>query len=522
MARVALLPVWVLPLAGKGTMRTRSTLLVALGLTCTMAQADYTVFIDKSDFRGRWEGFGCSLAWWANGVGNSAYQETYSDILFTQKTTPLLGSNLPGLWLNIVRYNVGGGGQPNDISGVPENVPAGYPWYKDINGYWLDWFNMSPTSHSFDWSRDANQRSILHAAVNRGATVEFFSNAPMWWMTNEKSSAGGSLQWWNRRDYARYLATVVKHAQDQWGIPVSSLAPFNEPSAGWWTYPKDQEGVNIGDDVQAEILGYLREELNSRGLSNSLISSSDENAMTQGTVTSEYLKNRQVTVNGTLVAANTLVNKVNVHGYSGLALWRDNAARQNLRASVGPKRLWMSEVGDPDGGGMPLAQSITEDINFLRPTGWVYWQPIEPYSGWGLINAKYADPADQLSAERGKPQWVYQKYFTFAQFTRFLRPGNVLLGSNDHNTIVGYDSVNRRLTLITVNYGNSQRITYNLNAFGVVGSAATVTVTNTAGPKRLAETTAPVTNKILTYNAEPNSVYSVVVNGVSFYSTGGF
>jgi len=132
-----------------------------------------------------------------------------------------------------------------------------------------------------------------------------------------------------------------------------------------------------------------------------------------------------------------------------------------------------------------------------------------------LINAKYADAADQTAADRAKPTWIYQKYFTFAQFTRFLRPGYQLVGTNDHNTICAYDPVGKKLVLITVNYGTAQNIHVDLSAFTAVGATGTITVTNTDGPKRLVETALTVSQKSFTFAAEANSVYSTVITGVS-------
>jgi galactan endo-1,6-beta-galactosidase len=175
----------------------------------------------------------------------------------------------------------------------------------------------------------------------------------------------------------------------------------------------------------------------------------------------------------------------------------------------------MSEVGDGNGGGMGMAQSITEDINFLRASAWIYWQPIEPFSGWGLVNAKYDGKEDNESPERAKPKWLYQKYYTFAQFTRFLRPGHEVIGTNDHNTICSYDPVRKALVVITVNYGTPQKINIDLSNLASFGTTASVTVTNTAGPKKLSESTVAVKDKIVTIDAEANSVYSTVISGVS-------
>lgn len=116
------------------------------------ARADYTLTVNQGDDRGTWEGWGCSLSWWGNGVGSSAYQDTSADLIFTFNTVPLYGLQLP----------------------------------------------------------------------------------------------------------ARYLASVALYMQSDWGTGVAALEPFSEPSAGWWTYPKDQEGCNLTRDVQKEVLGYPR------------------------------------------------------------------------------------------------------------------------------------------------------------------------------------------------------------------------------------------------------------------------
>jgi galactan endo-1,6-beta-galactosidase len=238
--------------------------------------------------------------------------------------------------------------------------------------------------------------------------------------------------------------------------------------------------------------------------------------MNQALSTYSYFGSQRVSVNGASTNVASLVGKVNVHGYNGLAPWHDNTARQNLRRAVGSKRLWMSEYGDNDGSGMSLARSITEDLNHLRPTAWIYWQPVEPYSGWGLVNGAYGDAADEKSPTRGQPLWVYYKYYAFAQFSRFLRPGYKLIGSSDGNTIVGYHSGEKKLVLITVNYGTAQNISYDLRSLSAVpdGSAA-MTTTNTDGSKRLAGSSVSLRGKQLTIRAEVNSISSIVVSGVS-------
>lgn len=497
------------------TMRAILAVVLSAALTAP-AQADYTVQPDPSDSRGVWEGFGAGLSWWANAVGNSPYESTYTNLFFGTASVQFMGASVPGLGLNLVRYNIGGGGLASDSpSGVKDQRPTIQPWYKDMDGFWRDWFSTDPESASYDWTRDARQRAVLSSLRERGVTVEFVSHAPMWWMMDSRSSAGGQLQTWNRRDHARYLATVVQQARTRWGVQVQSITPFNEPTAGWWNYPVEQEGANIPIDAQAEILGYLREELDMRGLTDVTIAASDENTVKQALATYQALSRRYVTVRGQSVSAASLVGKVNVHGYDGLQPWRDDQARRDLRRGVGDKRLWVSEYGDTERSGLLLAQSILADINQLRATAWLYWQPLEPFSAWGLVNGQYGDPADEGAPHRGQPLWLYKKYPVFAQFTRFLRPGYQLIGSSDGSSVVAHDAAGRKLVLITMNEGAAQSILYDLSRFySITGTTASVTTTTFDGVQRLAPSTVQLNGKQLRLQVPAGSVQTVEINGV--------
>ena len=65
-----------------------------------------TIKPDPKRNLGQWEGWGSSLAWWARAIGGTANANYYADLIYTTKIT----HGYPGLGLNIVRYNVGGGG----------------------------------------------------------------------------------------------------------------------------------------------------------------------------------------------------------------------------------------------------------------------------------------------------------------------------------------------------------------------------------------------------------------------------
>ncbi len=443
--------------------------------------------LEPSHQRTTWEGWGTSLSWWGKALGTTPYESTYADLIFTEKSTPIHNKNLPGLGFNIVRYNVGGGGQDGDVSEIKEQRPKDFPWYKDIDGYWVNWNSKDPNSSSYNWERDPEQRSMLQAAVSRGVTqVEFFANAPMWWMMDSKSSAGGKLQKWNRRDFALYLANVIAQAKSRWNVNVTSIEPFNEPESGFWDYPKLQEGCNISQGEQKEILGLLREELDKQNL-DPKITASDENSMDQGLRTYQDFQKSKIKVNGTQRRVSDLVEKVNVHSYKGLEAWRNNNTRHDFKKAVGDKRLWISEFGDSEGGGAELAQTLMEDINHLQPQAWVYWQVIEPSSAWGLMNANYGQGVDDKN--RGETSWIYGKYYVMAHFSRYIKAGMKIIEQNDPWSIVAYDEGRRILNIVTVNRdGGNRRLDWNLEAFGVQNQQQVELVTTALNATRLWET----------------------------------
>ena len=472
------------------------------------------VQIDPQDRRGVWEGWGCSLAWWGHAVGGKRHQDLYADLFFTGKTVAFAGEQVPGLGMNIVRYNVGGGGNGEAPGAVTERAPDIQPWHRDINGYWVDPALADPASAGWDWNRDAGQRAMLAAAIARGADkVEFFSNAPMWWMMDSRSSAGGNLLDSRRGDFAVYLATVVAHAATRWNIRVDTVSPFNEPSAGWWNYPKNQEGCNIPREAQLEVIRRLRGELDKRQLQRVGITASDENSMAAALGTYDWIKTQAAGDKSPACSASTLINKVNVHSYNGLAPWTDNSKREELRAAVGGKRLWASEFGNPDPTGMVLARTIIDDINFLRPSAWIYWQALEPSSAWGLVNGNYAKDAADM--DNGSPRKVQNTYYCMAQFTRFIRPGYEILGSDDRNSIIAYDPRRRGLVVLALNQGPARQITIDFSGFQSSTPSAAVTTSDARGTRRLSRSVLPVANRRVTLSAEPDSIHSVVIDGVT-------
>ncbi|MGW3417940.1 glycoside hydrolase [Streptomyces phaeochromogenes] len=489
-------------------MMKRRSLLAAAGgtllgsaLATGTARADATIGVNPGTSYGRWEGWGTSLAWWANVFGA---RDDFADIFFTTKSVAYGGRTLPGLGMNIARYNLGAC-SPNSVGGQSMVASPNIPAFKQIEGYWQDWNNEDPTSSAWDWTADANQRAALVKAVQRGAVTELFANSPMWWMCSNHNPSGASgggnnLQSWNYRQHASHLAAVALRAKNNWGVNFATVDPFNEPSSSWWTATGTQEGCHMDAAVQAAVLPYMRSELDTRGLSGIRISASDE--------TSYDLA--RTTWNSFGASTKALVSQVNVHGYQGSGGRRDLLYTDAV--TTAGKKLWNSETGDSDGSGLTLASNLCLDLRWLHPTAWVYWQVMDPSTGWAMI---------AYDASTLQPTTVQTKYYVMAQFSRHIRPGMTILDTGVGYAVAAHDATQKRLVVVAVNSGAAQTLTFDLSRFATVtgGSGGLVrrwnTLTSGSGDLYTARSDTYLNGKSLSVPFAAASVQTFEIDGVT-------
>ncbi|MGW1910668.1 beta-1,6-galactanase [Streptomyces sp. NPDC002076] len=487
----------------------RRTLLAAAGsgilggaLATGTARADATISINPATTYGTWEGWGTSLAWWANIFGA---RDDFADIFFTTKTTTYDGTALPGLGLSIARYNLGACSW-NSVGGESMVASPNIPSFKQIEGYWQDWTNEDPTSSSWKWTADATQRAMLQKATQRGAVSELFANSPMWWMClnhNPSGASGGgnNLQSWNYRQHASHLASVALYAKQNWGVTFTTVEAFNEPSSSWWTATGTQEGCHMDATVQSAVLPYLRSELNKRGLTATKISASDE--------TSYDLA--RTTWNSFSSTTKGYVDRVNVHGYQGSGGRRD-LLYTDVVTTAG-KALWNSETGDADATGLTLAGNLLYDFRWLHPTAWVYWQVMDPSAGWATI---------AYDASTLQPGAVQTKYYVLAQFTRHIRPGMTILDTGVSYAAAALDRQAKRLVIVAANTSSAATtLTFDLSRFSSVtgGSGGLVprwnTVTTGGADLYTPHSDTYVSGKTLSVPFAPKSIQTLQVDGAT-------
>src|SRR5690349_13584865 len=168
--------------------------------------ASYTVTIYPSEQFQTIQGWGTSLAWWANIVGgwSNSQRTALADALYDPNK---------GIGLNVVRYNFGADGPDNVCHDQIANARQGgnVPSFEPSPGQW-------------NWDNDANQLWIAEAAYGRGADVfEGFVNSPPAWMLLNHCTAGGASEADNidpahYGDFATYIATIAQHFHDNFGF----------------------------------------------------------------------------------------------------------------------------------------------------------------------------------------------------------------------------------------------------------------------------------------------------------------
>ena len=287
----------------------------------------------------RFEGWGTALCWWANRIG-------YSEKL-TDDAARLFYSE-EGLSLDIGRYNIGGGDDPDHdhITRSDSTVP----------GYWKDGTvnivnDGKDAEFEYDWTKDENQRNIAKKIQEYNSDVYFegFSNSPPYFMTNSGCVGGGVDAADNLNpdmvdDFIDYIAEVTAHFKEDYGIEFKSYSPMNEPINGWAAYSDKQEGCNYNDfglrnsvftGLKERFLNYTNED-GEKILENVETAGMDETNLNYSIWSYDKLSDE----------GRNAIDRIDTHTYGG-----------NLRSELRDKciawdkDLWMSEV---DVGGAKL------------------------------------------------------------------------------------------------------------------------------------------------------------------------
>eukprot|EP00927_Polykrikos_kofoidii_P053993 TRINITY_DN4849_c0_g1_i1.p1 TRINITY_DN4849_c0_g1~~TRINITY_DN4849_c0_g1_i1.p1 ORF type:complete len:513 (-),score=90.95 TRINITY_DN4849_c0_g1_i1:1-1539(-) len=459
---------------------------------------DRTIVVSRLKFVTVWQGWGVSLDWWANVVGDD---DTLAELLFDRKKRRLSGTLLPGLQLNIVRANLGGSGFRTYKNQQMQSSPNIYN-YKRVQGFWQDGKSDDPTSLSWDWTVDSKRNTMMQKAKHHGVRMfELFSNSPMWWMLDNLNPSGANqesvdnLSPQHVRDFVKYLAITIESFKSDRDIRITSVSPFNEPSADWWHADGTQEGCFFSSQMQQRVIRELAEELKTRGLDDVIIAASEESLYDQAVQTWESFP----------TGIRSLIGRVNVHGYEYA-----NGRRDILRWKVGNTTLWNSEYSDGSATGLEMAANLHRDFRWLKPSAWVYWQAVDETDGWGFFQANLHTREHDVNKVNGK-------YWVMAHYTRHIRPGMAILESGDENTIVAYHVQNARLVVVTVNYGQAQTLTMDFSNMKQAQGPVSCWRTETHSKEKYQPSTFNLLGGVFRADLETKTIHTFEIENVRFH-----
>lgn len=435
---------------------------------------------------GEFDGWGTSLCWWGNRVG-------YNEEL-TEELTTLFFDDEYGLGLDIIRYNIGGGDDPthSHITRSDSKMPGFAQPIKDEDGNFVR-NSDGLISYEFDYSQDWRQLYVLKQAIEKNSDlkVEAFSNSPPYFMTNSGCTGGGTegevdnLNPQYTSEFAKFLVKSVEALRAD-GINVGTLEPMNEPRNGggsingaWKALNAKQEGCNFNSsEMQSEIITETYNALLEAGLSDEvIISASDDGSVNFVTKS----------INGWNDEAKNAVGQINVHTYSSDYENGGREAVRNLVSTTG-KKFWMSEVdGEWSIGNTSMkyslgfAKHLIDDINDLRPSAWILWQAADKH--YDTSSDMRVDSENDLS----EPIWGLgiadhdnntfiptKKYYTFAQFTKFIKPGDIIIKSSE-NTLAAYNAEQGKIVIVALNTEtNSKAYKFDLSEFDDCADSAEV------------------------------------------------
>ncbi|KAL3131225.1 hypothetical protein ABBQ38_000523 [Trebouxia sp. C0009 RCD-2024] len=313
--------------------------------------------ISISDTAQQFEGWGTSLAWFAEYVGSlsASQQDMVADLLFDPEV---------GLGLEIVRFNVGGSNTSADA--VTSMRPfAAVPSVLLADG-------------SYDWALGDKQAAVLKAAHDRGTIIfEAFSNSPPWFMTNSGDPSGNldgadNLAPMYYDAYVDYLTEVVQYYHDEMNVTFRTVEPFNEPSSRVWQLGNRQEGCHYDLSTQRTILQKLAASLSEKGLSPETgISASDEAGFGQSLAS--FLQYDE---------SLSVIDQINTHSYPEEVKALAQIPLEAVATAAG-KRLWMSEYASGNyavsdiRAGLDLSNQVLGDLKLGKVQAWAYWQVCE-------------------------------------------------------------------------------------------------------------------------------------------------
>ncbi|MEV2240639.1 glycoside hydrolase [Micromonospora sp. NPDC049891] len=422
----------------------------AVGGTAHRPTTPPTAVVDWNAERQMVDGFGGAFAFHKAGGIQRLGEPLTSQML------DMIFDDEAGIGLDIVRVMVGDGGVWGDqlYDGPTQTIepePGTFVWDRP------DW-----AQRKADF--DAHQIWLMRQAQARGVETILASvwSPPAWMKQNNSVTSSGSSGAPNKlrpdmyQAFADYLAEYVLGYEREFGIRITHLSPTNEPdiSTGYsscqWT----------AEELRVLVRDHLGPTFERRGVTAKIV-------LGEGVGFHEGYALPTITD----PEANRYVDVVAAHGYAGLV---DDATRAAPTAfttshALG-KTIWQTEymnqgaprdrlfVNNTMSDGLRYATLIGNLFDETRLGAYFWWWPVANNGADGsdlirLVNT--GTPQSGNPTENGQYR-IFKRYYTFGQYSRFLDPGDVMIGATSAPspgvTVTAYkDEATHDFTIVVVN-----------------------------------------------------------------------
>ena len=395
-------------------------------------------------------GFGTSSCWWSPFCKGAKAQKKIASLLYGDE----------GLGLNIYRYNVGAGFDP-------DNCRISNPWRRSESFYKFD---IESEQGEYDFSADKTAVDFMKKCLAHGNidTLILFANSPHWSFTSSGQSSGSllyhtcNLPKMNYKKYADYFLTITQHFLDE-ELPVKYISPINEPQWKWGGPHVWQEGCHYDVDEVAEVFHIFAKEIKKRKIPVKLYGPESGE---MGGLTKKYLK--------AFMADKDIRDTLGAfafHSYHSDNKPRDRVKFKKGLVSENPKlRFDMSEWCELPNksharnfrGALITARVIGQDLIYAGSSSWTSWVAVNQIS----IKDDGFDYSDGLmSASDDFSEWyINERYYALAHFSKYIPVGSYCLDlsffpdrKNEFN-VFAFRTPSRETVLVIVNEGKEREI----------------------------------------------------------------
>ena len=397
----------------------------------------------------QFKGWGTSACWWSQYCAGEKTQNEIAELLYGNS----------GLKLNIYRYNVGGGTDP-------DNFRVKDPWRR-TESFML--FDREKEETSWDFSRDKNAVEMMKKCLALGNidTLVLFANSPHYSQTST-GQASGSLLYHTcnipkskYQAFVDYFLDVTEHFLNE-GFPVDYISPINEPQWKWGGSYVWQEGCHYETEEVVEILSLFAKGIIKRKLPVKLYAPESGEFLGK---TPEYFE--------AMLADEDIMKTLGVFAFHSYHSDNKPEVRYEFYDKlVKPHpeiRFDMSEWCELPNkshtknfkGALITARLIGQDIVYTGSESWTSWVAV---NGIALKDDGFDYSDALMSANPDFSKWyINERYYGFAHYTKFIPVGSTVLNiglrpTEDNNSfnISAFRTPENETVLVVVNEGEGR------------------------------------------------------------------